>query len=182
MNLTLVIAISTSATTSATTSAPNTIASPSTADDSYNVSHAISAFSVIVKPAFTKYLEETRANLIKRVTQPKYDDLVSWLADLNCIAHSQVERNAKSKAKQRWYIREDVPPELRGLWRRPTGPNKRALKVVPEPDIYDIIVRKHSDVKHSGQKKTYRIIATEYYGIRSIEVKWLLKHCRICKE
>ena len=38
--------------TSTTTSAPNAIASP-TADDSYNVSYAISAFSVIVKPAFT---------------------------------------------------------------------------------------------------------------------------------
>ena len=54
--------------TFATTSAPNTITSPSTADDSYNVSYAISAFLVIVKPAFTKYLEETRVNLIKYVT------------------------------------------------------------------------------------------------------------------
>jgi hypothetical protein len=58
----------TSATTSATTSAPNAIASPSTADDSYNVSYAIPAFLVIVKPTFTKYLEETRVNLIKRIT------------------------------------------------------------------------------------------------------------------
>ena len=58
----------TSATTSVTTSAPNIIASPSTADDSYNVSYAISAFLVIVKPTFTKYLEETRVNSIKRVT------------------------------------------------------------------------------------------------------------------
>jgi len=39
--------MSTSATT-ATTSIPNTITSPSTADDFYNVSHAIPAFSVIV--------------------------------------------------------------------------------------------------------------------------------------
>jgi hypothetical protein len=66
--------------TSATTSALNAIASPSTTDDSYNVSHAI--------PVFTKYLEETRINLIKRITQPKYDDLVSWLVDPNCIARS----------------------------------------------------------------------------------------------
>jgi len=34
--------------TTAITSAPNAIASPSTADDSYNISHAISAFLVIV--------------------------------------------------------------------------------------------------------------------------------------
>ena len=59
--------MSTSVTTSATTSAPNAIASPSTADNSYNVSYAIPAFSVTVKPAFTKYLEETQNALIKRV-------------------------------------------------------------------------------------------------------------------
>jgi hypothetical protein len=64
-SLNLILAIAMLA--SATTSAPNVIASP-TADDSYNVSCAISAFLVIVKPAFTKYLEETRVNLIKRVT------------------------------------------------------------------------------------------------------------------
>ena len=64
----LVIVILTSATTSATTSAPNTITSPSTADNSYNISYAISAFLVIVKPAFIKYLKETRVNLIKHVT------------------------------------------------------------------------------------------------------------------
>jgi len=58
----------TSVTTSITTSVPNTIASPSTVDDSYNIFYAISAFLVIVKPTFTKYLEETRVNLIKRVT------------------------------------------------------------------------------------------------------------------
>ena len=61
----LVIAILTSATTSATTSAPNIIVSSFTVDNSYNVFYAIPAFLVIVKPAFTKYLEETRVNLIK---------------------------------------------------------------------------------------------------------------------
>ena len=61
--------MSTSATTSTTTSAPNAITS--TADDFYNISYAIFAFSVIVKPAFTKYLEETRDNLIKRVSQQR---------------------------------------------------------------------------------------------------------------
>ena len=167
----------TSATSSTTTSTPNTTASPFTADNSYNTSHAILAFSVIVKPAFTKYMEETRDNLTKRVTQPKYDDLVSWLADPHRIARLQVERNAKSKAKQRWHIREDVYLELRGLWRRPIRPNEWALKVVPKPDIYNIIIRKYSNVKHLGQKKTYCMITTKYYGIRSIKIKWLLEHC-----
>ena len=68
---------SVTSTTTSATSAPNTITSPSTADDSYNISRAIPTFLVIVKPTFTKYLEETKVNLIKRVTQPKYDNLVS---------------------------------------------------------------------------------------------------------
>ena len=53
--------------TSAITSIPNAITFP-IADNSYNISYAISTFLVIVKPTFTKYLEETRVNLIKRVT------------------------------------------------------------------------------------------------------------------
>ena len=77
LNLTLIIVILTSATTSVTTSTPNTIASSFTADNSYNISYTISAFSVVVKPAFTKYLEETRVNLIKRITQPKYNNFIS---------------------------------------------------------------------------------------------------------
>ena len=87
LNLTPETAILTSTTTSITTSTRNIIASPSTIDDSYNVSYAIPTFLVIVKPAFTKYLEETRVNLIKRVTQSKYNNLVSWLADLNRVAY-----------------------------------------------------------------------------------------------
>ena len=68
LNLTLIIAILTSTTTSTTTSARNKITSPSTIDDFYNVSYAIPAFLVIVKPAFTKYLKETKVNLINCVT------------------------------------------------------------------------------------------------------------------
>lgn len=54
--------------------------------------------------------------------------------------------------------------------------------MVPELEIYNIILRKHGDIEYSGQKKIYRTIATEYYGIRSVEVKWLLDYCRVCKE
>ena len=72
LNLILAIVIltsmTTSVTTSATTSICNEITSPFIIDNSYNVFYIIPTFSVIVKPAFTKYLEETRVNLIKRVT------------------------------------------------------------------------------------------------------------------
>ena len=63
--------------------------------------------------------------------------------DLNCKACSQAERNAKSKAKRRWYIREDVSPRdarpleapdklhragLKGRrWQGQDGPGKRIL-------------------------------------------------------
>ena len=60
--------MSTSVTTSVTTSAPNIIVSSSTVNNSNNISYAIPAFLVIVKPTFTKYLKETRVNLIKYIT------------------------------------------------------------------------------------------------------------------
>jgi len=63
-----------SASTSAPTSAPVPNVAPlpptntPTANEDYNASQAVVSFLVIVKPAFTKYLEETRNALIKRVT------------------------------------------------------------------------------------------------------------------
>ena len=47
--------------------------------------------------------------------------------------------------------------------------------MIPKLEIYDIIVSKY--IKHLGQKKTYRIIVIEYYGIRNIEVNWLINYC-----
>ena len=49
------------------TSVSNTTTLPSLTKY-YNASQAIPAFLVIVKPTFIKYLEETRKNLIKRIT------------------------------------------------------------------------------------------------------------------
>jgi len=64
LNLTPVIAMSASAPNPAPTSASNTTL-PSTISGFYNAAWAIPAFLVIVKPAFIKYLEETRKNSIK---------------------------------------------------------------------------------------------------------------------
>lgn len=46
-------------------SASNATTLPSTTFD--NAARAIPAFSIIAKPAFTKYLEGTRKNSIKRI-------------------------------------------------------------------------------------------------------------------
>jgi hypothetical protein len=67
LNLTLVTAMSASAPNPVPTSASNTTTLPSLTEY-YNASQAIPAFLVIVKPTFIKYLEETRKNLIKRIT------------------------------------------------------------------------------------------------------------------
>ena len=114
LNLTPATAMSASVPNPAPASASNATL-PSTTSEFYNAARAISAFSVTVKPAFTKYLEETRKNSTKRVTQDKYDDLVSWLTDLNRKARTQAERNAKSKANLQWFIREDIYLKLQGL-------------------------------------------------------------------
>ena len=60
----------TSAPTSAPASAPTAPLPPTDTptNEDYNASQAVVSFSVIVKPAFTKYLEETRNVSIKRVT------------------------------------------------------------------------------------------------------------------
>ena len=168
LNLILVTAISASVPNPAPISTFNITALPSSLTEYYNASWAIPTFSVIVKPAFIKYLEETRKKSIKHVLQDKYNDFVSQLANPDRKAYIQAERNAKSKANLWWFIREDVYPELQGLQRRPLGANEKALKVIPEPEIYDIIISKY--IKHSGQKKTYYIIIIEYYSIKSVEV------------
>ena len=40
--------------------------------------------------------------------------------------------------------------------------------MIPKLEIYDIIISKY--IKYLRQKKTYRIIAIEYYSIKNIEV------------
>ena len=63
-----------SAATSAATSVviPNAAPLPPintpTVNNDYNASQAVISFLIIVKPAFTKYLEETRDSLIKYIT------------------------------------------------------------------------------------------------------------------
>ena len=66
LNLTA-IAMSASAPNPAPASASNATL-PSTISGFYNAAQAIPAFSVTVKPAFIKYLEETRKNSTKQVS------------------------------------------------------------------------------------------------------------------
>ena len=74
LNLILAIAMSSSAATSVPASAPAPNAAPlpptdtPTINDDYNASQAVVSFLVIVKPTFTKYLEETWNAFIKRIT------------------------------------------------------------------------------------------------------------------
>jgi hypothetical protein len=67
LNLIVATAILASVPNPIPTSASNTTTLPSLTEY-YNASRAIPAFLIIVKPIFIKYLEETRKNLIKRVT------------------------------------------------------------------------------------------------------------------
>ena len=67
LNLILVIIILASIPNPIPISIFNIIALPSFLTIIYNASWAISAFLVIVKPALTKYLKETRKKLIKYI-------------------------------------------------------------------------------------------------------------------
>ena len=66
LNLTLVIVILASILNPIPTSTSNATL-PSTIFKFYNAAWAISAFLVIVKPAFIKYLKKTREKLIKHI-------------------------------------------------------------------------------------------------------------------
>ena len=54
------------------------------------------------------------------------------------------------------------------------GANRKALKVVPKPEIYNIIISKY--IKYFEQKKIYHIIITKYYSIKSIEIDKLINY------
>ena len=71
LNLILATAMSSSTPTSAPAFAPAASLPPTntpTINEDYNAGQAVISFLVIVKPTFTKYLEETRNVSIKRVT------------------------------------------------------------------------------------------------------------------
>ena len=67
LNLTPATVMSVSAPNPTPASASNATTLPSTTFEFHNAARAIPAFSIIAKPAFTKYLEETGANSIKRI-------------------------------------------------------------------------------------------------------------------
>jgi hypothetical protein len=83
LNLTLVTVMLAFMPNRVPTSIFNITTLPSSLTKYYNVSQAIPIFLVIVKPAFIKYLKKIREKLIKRVPWNKYNDFISWLADLN---------------------------------------------------------------------------------------------------
>jgi hypothetical protein len=52
--------------------------------------------------------------------------------------------------------------------------------VLTDHQAYDIIVRSHLNLNHTGTDKTMADIGATYYGITRQEVSWLLQHCSTC--
>ena len=54
------------------------------------------------------------------------------------------------------------------------------LIVLRDWQLYGVISNTHCGIPHGGQEKTFAKLSEEYYGIIRPEVRWLLKHCKVC--
>lgn len=57
---------------------------------------------------------------------------------------------------------------------------KGALLVIPNDEIFDVIVREHNAVHHQGTSKTWYEISSRYHGIPKRAVDWVLQRCMLC--
>lgn len=58
--------------------------------------------------------------------------------------------------------------------------NKGALLVVPDDEIFDIVVREHNAIQHQGTNKTWYEVSARYHGIPKRAVDWVVQRCQLC--
>ena len=59
---------------------------------------------------------------------------------------------------------------------------KATLLVIPDDEIFDVIVREHNAIHHQGTSKTWYEISRRYHGIPKRAVDWVLRHCLLCHD
>ena len=47
--------------------------------------------------------------------------------------------------------------------------------------LFGAITSTHCEIPHGGQEKTFDRLSEKYHGIIRPEVRWLLKHCKVCR-
>jgi len=135
----------------------------------------VEPFADITQEAFHRYLNKTPHRLW--FDDARYDLYKSWILDARRSEdHYRLSRNeekTRSRVLQKFYLDEDE----RLCCRDDTG---RELRVLRDWQLFNVASNTHRGIPHGGQEKTFNIIAEQYYGIIREEVRWLLKHCKVC--
>lgn len=86
----------------------------------------------------------------------------------------------EKEAKRRSWTRTNFIVRNRKLYRLADRTHPELREVIPEPQIWDIIIQNHNSLGHAGQDPTAKAINRAYYGITRDEVIFLIKLCEIC--
>ena len=157
----------------------------------------VEPFSEATHEAFCEYLR-TRPNRF-RFTDEKYDLYRRFLLEDQDHQHRHDQRQYNQrqlspretslalmsehpdKDKQRraklLALREYCLDDDNRLCRKGTPP----LVVLRDWQLYETVVNMHCQIPHGGQEKTFVRLSEKYYGIIRPEVRWLLKHCTVCR-
>ncbi|SLM41265.1 Ribonuclease H-like domain [Lasallia pustulata] len=142
----------------------------------------VQAFSQDIEHAFQTYLERESKNrsLFTAADRSQYrmcleePDLKPQLLFPD-KADQQRFRNQKHDAITNY----ELDPQSQ-LYRTPKTAEERPRVVACTYDSFKHIVHAHHSVAHAGISLTYKELVRTVYGIAREDVKWLLKHCRVC--
>ena len=136
----------------------------------------VEAFTNEAHIAFHEFLHEEDPHRF-RFDDTKYDKYKAWILEHQSGVQPRRLNRKTQKVRQRvikkFYLNEDQ--RLCCL-----DSNGRELKVLRDWQLFGVITNTHSSVHHAGQEKTYTTLMDQYYGIVRTEVRWLLKHCKVC--
>ena len=66
------------------------------------------------------------------------------------------------------------------LYRQKDSKHQIPRYVVPQLEVFDIIIQEHLQLLHAGRNKVWPAIEQQYYGIKREDVEFILKRCKNC--
>ena len=142
----------------------------------------VQAFSQDIEHAFQTYLEKESKNrsLFTAADRSRYR---------MCLEEPDLKPQLlfpdKADQQRFWNQKHDaitnyeLDPQSQ-LYRTPKTAEERPRVVACTYDSFKHIVHAHHSVAHAGISLTYKELVRTVYGIAREDVKWLLKHCRVC--
>ncbi|CEJ93248.1 hypothetical protein VHEMI08853 [[Torrubiella] hemipterigena] len=127
-----------------------------------------------VRKAFDEFIHGSEFNNRERIEYSKWVRLHVHLDKSNLVP----EPGKDSRLRYRAY--EDFEFISKRLYRQPDQRFPNPRYVVPESEVFDIIVKEHLRLLHTGQDKTWDAIKLRYYGIKREDVIFVVKRCKNC--